>query len=615
MVNVRKTTCDTLWVLECCSIVQSSVSRLIKTGSKHSFLFFFAISCMLFSGMAGIFPSWFVKLAIDGLAALERGASQLNILPSQIQNYLPESISSQEIFNLDPNKLHLILPLTIVSVFAVEAVFKFLFQYNSRKLGLLIVRHLREQVHAHISQMSLAKQRQYDSGSILSVISSDLNSMQSWLAETMMNFFNESIKASFLLVWLLALNWKLTLLSLAVIPLFALPVAKIGKGIRNYARQGQDYIGKVTSYVAETLRNQTIIKAFNLEEHRDKKFEQKSNNLYGLNKRWAFYMALVSPLTNVIGSMGIAVILFLGLSAVQAGDLSIGEFSSFFVSSILLYDTIKRLGRVSTIAQSALGVADRVYELLDAPTQETKSSNQETLVEPVLGALEFQAVDFGYEGKALFEDLWFKIPSQTSVALVGPSGGGKTTLANLIPRFYELDSGKILLDGVDTARMPLENLRQQIAIVTQEPLLFTGSIRENILLGKIGASEVELEAAAEASFVTEFASDMDADIGEMGNNLSIGQKQRLSIARALISEAPIVILDEPTSALDNESQEYIAKAINNLKQNKTVIIIAHRLNTVKNCDRILYIEQGKILESGSHEELVKQDQSYAALLN
>lgn len=570
---------------------------------------------MLFSGLAGVFPSWFVKLAIDGLAALEQGATRLNILPQQLQNYLPASFISQDFFNLDPSKLHLILPVTIVSVFAVEAVLKFLFQYNSRKLGLLIVRELREKVHAHISQMSLAKQREYDSGSIISVISSDLNSMQSWLAETMMNFFNESIKAAFLMVWLLVLDWKLTLLSLAVIPLFALPVAKIGKGIRNYARQGQDYIGKVTSFVSETLRNQTIIKAFNLEANRDEKFVDKSNNLYNLNKRWAFYMALVSPLTNVIGSLGIAVILFLGLSAVQAGTLSVGEFSSFFVSSILLYDPIKRLGRVSTIAQSALGVADRVYELLDAPAQETRPENKETLVEPVLGALEFQAVKFGYEGKTLFEDLWLKIPSQTSIALVGPSGGGKTSLASLIPRFYEIDSGKILLDGIDIARIPLENLREQIAIVTQEPLLFSGSIRENILLGKLDANESELQAAAQASFVDEFAKDMDADIGEMGNNLSIGQKQRLSIARALISEAPIVILDEPTSALDNESQEYIAKAIDNLKQNKTVIIIAHRLNTVKNCDRILYIENGKILESGSHEDLLKQDQAYAALLN
>lgn len=571
---------------------------------------------MFFSGFAGILPSWFVKISIDGLAALKQGQTSLNILPKQLEQFLPASLVNSEYFNLDPNKLHLILPVTIIAVFAIEAFLKFLFQYNSRKLGLVIVRDLREQIHQHISRLSLTRQKQYDSGSIISVISSDLNSMQSWLAEAMMNLFNESITVVFLLAWLLVLDFKLTLISLLVIPLFAFPVIKLGKDIRSYARLGQDYIGKVTSFVAETLRNQTIIKAFNLELWRDNKFKTESDKLYQLNKRWIFFMSLVSPLTNLIGSIGIAVILFLGLSSVQAGGLSIGEFSSFFVSSILLYDPVKRLGRVSTIAQSALGIADRVYEFIDQPDQntETITKNQETLVEPVLGSIEFKDVCFSYDGTALFKDLNFKIKERTSLALVGPSGGGKSSLVSLIPRFYELDSGKILLDGTDIKRLSLEDLRKQIAIVTQEPLLFSGTIRENILLGRQNASEAELITAANESFVTEFAKDLNIGIGEMGNKLSIGQKQRISIARAFISQAPIIILDEPTSALDNESQEYIYQAINKLMQNKTVIIIAHRLNTVKHCDRILFIDKGKIIESGSHDELVLQDQAYAALL-
>ncbi|MDA0773153.1 MAG: ABC transporter ATP-binding protein [Cyanobacteria bacterium] len=597
--------------------MNKTITKLINTGKEYQFLFFFSIFCMFFSGFAGILPSWFVKVSIDGLAALKQGQESLNILPKQLLQFIPTDIVNSGYFNLDPHKIQLILPLTIIVVFAIDAVFKFLFQYNSRKLGLLIVKKIREQIHQHISKLSLMRQKKYDSGSIVSVISSDLNSMQSWLAESLMNIFNESIKATFLLAWLLVLDVKLTLISMVVIPMFAFPVLKVGKDIRNYARQGQDYIGKLTSFVAETLRNQTVIKSFNLELWRDNKFETESSNLYKLNKRWIFFMSLVSPMTNLIGSIGIALILFLGLSAVQSGSLSIGEFSSFFVSSILLYDPVKRLGRVSTIAQSALGVADRVYEFLDEPVQVIVSTNQEVLVEPVLGSLEFKDVSFSYDGKELFKDLNLKIPECSSVALVGPSGGGKSSLVSLIPRFFEVDSGKILLDGVNTARLALDDLRNQIAIVNQEPLLFSGTIRENIMLGRLNASEEELMMAAKESFVLEFAQTkgLDAEIGEMGNNLSIGQKQRLSIARAFISKAPIVILDEPTSALDNDSQEFIYQAITKMMQTKTVIIIAHRLSTVKHCDRIVYIENGKIVESGSHDELVRKDQAYAALLN
>ena len=592
---------------------------------------------MLFSGLAGVLPSWFVKISIDGLSAIENSKEYFSILPQQLLNNTEKITGFLTKFSVDfditaflnsgafswqPSKLYIILPSAIIVVFIFEAFFKFNYQYFARKVGLLVVKKMREDYHQKISSMSISSQRKHDTGSLVSVVSSDLQSLQSWLAESMMNLFSESFKAFFLFSWLLLLNWKLTLISMVTIPLFAIPVIKLGKGIRSYAKQGQEFVGTISSYLNETVRNQSIIKSFNLEEWRQEKFVDESSFLYGLFNKWIFFMALVSPMTNLIGAFGIAAILFFGLQAVSNGMLTVGEFSSFFVTSILLYDPVKRLGRVSTIFQSALGVADRVFELLEEPSQEEASSGIK-LDSKLVGEIEFKNLEFSYQDKKLFEGLNLKIKAGESLALVGPSGGGKTSLVSLLPRFYELDSGSITIDGNDINKLELKSLRQQIALVTQEPLLFSGTIRENILLGSdlyhSDKNNAELESllnqAIKDSFVADFAKDLDQQIGEGGNKLSIGQRQRLSLARAFISQAPIIILDEPTSALDNESQECIYKSIEKLRQDRTVIIIAHRLDTVRSCDRIVYLQAGKIIEEGSHDELLAKGEAYASLLN
>lgn len=581
---------------------------------------------MLVSGLASVLPSWFVKISIDGLAALQNNQSTLNILPQQILHFITSNpffadITKSNLFIWQVDQLKIILPLAIVMVFFIEAIFKFFYQFFARKLGLEIVRSLRERFHQHLNLLSLQKHKSIDSGSFVSVISSDLQNLQSWLAETLMNLFSESFTALFLALWLLVVNWKLTLFSFLVIPLFAIPVVKLGKGIRLNASQGQRYVGLLSSFVNETIKNQTVIKAFNLENWRQEQFRIESNKLFNIFDRWAFFMAIVSPLTNLAGAFGIAVILFFGLKAVSEGVLTVGEFSSFFVTSILLYDPVKRLGRVATIFQSALGVADRIYALLDLPVQEDKSSCETHLPSSVQGSLEFREIGFDYDGSKVFQNFSLVIPAKTSVALVGPSGGGKSTLVSLVPRFYELNSGKILLDNIDISKLNLKELRRQIAIVGQEPLLFTGTIRENILLGAIDLEseilEQKLIEACRDAFVLEFAeklpSGLDSPVGESGANLSIGQKQRIAIARAFLSNAPIIILDEPTSALDNESQEYVYNSIQKLMETRTVIIIAHRLNTIKTCDKIVYIDNGKIVEQGSHSELLSQEKAYASL--
>lgn len=608
--------------------MSKSSKKLTKEFLKHKGLLFTALIAMFISGLTSVLPSWFVKISIDGLAAMQNNVEKFSLIPQQIQSWLSQNVSSLDMENflvVDVSNFKNILPLAIIAVFLIEAIFKFTYQYCSRKLGLCVVKDIRERFHQHINKMSMKDISNIDSGSLVSVVSSDLQSLQSWLAESIMNLFSESFKALFMFSWLLLINWKLTMISTIVIPLFAIPVIKLGKGIRNNARSGQDQVGNLSTYFAESINNQSIIKAFNLEKTRDQGFKKVSTKLFNTFKKWAFYMAVVSPLTNFVGAIGISAILYYGLNAVLNHTLTVGEFSSFFVTSLLLYDPVKRLGRVSTIFQSALGVADRFYKLIDIPAQVDSKEGKVTLKD-AQGKLEIKDLAFSYiESDKLFEGLNIDFKAKTSTALVGPSGSGKTTLVSLLLRFFEINSGSIKIDDTDIKDISLKNLRQQFALVSQEALLFSGTLKENIVYGlgsdhTLLATELEerFQASCKKAHVTEFMEKLsekeNSFIGEAGNNLSIGQKQRISIARAFMSFAPIVILDEPTSALDNESQELIYESIQNLMKEKTVIVIAHRLSTIKSCDQIIYLENGKIIERGSHSELLDQGQAYAALI-
>ena len=605
--------------------MSKSSKKLIKEFQKHKFLLFIALTAMLFSGLTSVLPSWFVKISIDGLAAIQNKVNNFSIMPQQLENWFnQQNIVVPEIFTINIHSFKYILPIGIVLVFLIEALFKFSYQYTSRKLSLKIVKDIRERFHRHVSKLSMKDINKIDSGSLVSVVSSDLQSLQSWLAESLINLFSESFKAIFLFSWLLMVNFKLTIISSIVIPLFAIPVLKLGKGIRNNARTGQNQVGTIASYISETINNQEIVKAFNLEDIRDKNFTQASKSLFETFKKWALYMALVSPITNILGAIGISAILFYGLSSVMNNSLTVGEFSSFFVTSLLLYDPVKRLGRVSTIFQSALGVADRFYEILEIPIQSDLNETQKVLSN-AQGEIEIKNLNFSYsDEQKLFEKLNLNLKANSSLALVGPSGSGKSSLIALLLRFHDINSGEILIDKTNIYDLSLKNLREQFALVTQEAMLFSGSIKENILYG-LGSNFATTEnldelfqRACDKSHVTEFLSKLpekeNSLVQESGSNLSIGQKQRISLARAFISNAPIVILDEPTSALDNESQELVYQAIKNLMQEKTVIIIAHRLSTIEACDNIVYLEDGQIKEQGNHKDLSNSKSLYAALL-
>jgi|688.fasta_scaffold00042_52 subfamily B ATP-binding cassette protein MsbA len=646
---------------------KSIFQNLRETARPYDHLFIFSLSFMFLSGIANILPSWLIKVSIDGISALGSNSTKFSIIPKQAEEYLLKHYPSgleisffnfKHIFSASglSKALYLstgdfinLLPIAIVVVFTIDAIFKLSYIFSIRSWGLRIVQDLRDKFHLHLNQMALKEQEKYDSGSLVSVVSSDLQSLQSWLSETMTNLFNDGFKALFLFGWLLFINFKLTTLTLVTIPLFALPVIKIGKQIRKYSKSGQDYVGQISSFINETLVNQRIIKAFNLENWRQNKFAQESKILYKLQSNWFLFMSIVSPITNIVAALGISIILYFGLRSVGQHDISIGEFSSFFVTSILLYDPIKRLGRVSTILQSALGVSERVYKILDEPIQENREQSQDSSEPrtenlsalPLAASVEFKNVIFEYEARSkveagenaeigvyeqsrLFNNLNLYIAAKTSLAIVGPSGSGKTTLVSLIPRFYEINAGEILVDAHSIKDLSLHQLRRYIALVNQDPLLFTGTLRENleIVLPKHLSKEtineslnLALDKAYLREFINELPEGIDSNIGERGQKLSLGQRQRVSLARAFLSKAPIVILDEPTSALDNKSQQFVYSSIQELMKERTVIIIAHRLDTIQSCNKIIYIENGEILESGTYDELLAAKNKFAALID
>jgi subfamily B ATP-binding cassette protein MsbA len=644
---------------------KSIFQNLRETARPYDHLFIFSLSFMFLSGIANILPSWLIKVSIDGISALGSNSTKFSIMPKQAEEYLLKHYPSgleisffnfKHIFSASglSRALYLstgdfinLLPIAIVVVFTIDAIFKLSYIFSIRSWGLRIVQDLRDKFHLHLNQMALKNQEKYDSGSLVSVVSSDLQSLQSWLSETMTNLFNDGFKALFLFGWLLFINFKLTMLTLVTIPLFALPVIKIGKKIRKYSKSGQDYVGQISSFINETLVNQRIIKAFNLENWRQSKFAQESKILYKLQSNWFLFMSIVSPITNIVAALGISIILYFGLRSVGQHDISIGEFSSFFVTSILLYDPIKRLGRVSTILQSALGVSERVYKILDEPIQEdiSEASAENLSALPLAASVEFKNVVFEYEARSaksssvteletnaqaqishssrIFNNLNLYIAAKTSLAIVGPSGSGKTTLVSLIPRFYEINAGEILVDAHSIKDLSLHQLRRYIALVNQDPLLFTGTLRENleIVLPKhlsIEAKNESLNIALDKAYLREFINELpdgiDSNIGERGQKLSLGQRQRVSLARAFLSKAPIVILDEPTSALDNKSQQFVYSSIQELMKERTVIIIAHRLDTIQSCNKIIYMENGEILESGTYDELLARSNKFANLV-
>jgi len=523
------------------------------------------------------------------------------------------------LFGGDRSDLKIILPQLLLLSFFGNALFSFLSSYYMKTLGLKVVRNIRNQLYESLIYKSIDYLSKSRTGDLVSRISNDIDKIRFAVSETTTIYIKESMTLMILLFIVFYLDWRMALISMIITPVAGIVMKLFGKKVHNKVIQSQETIGELSSFLTETVSGNKIVKAYNMESKEISKFVKLNEKHYKINARISFLSSLPSPLMNIIGGIVAALIFGLGMHRISEGTIDAGQFISFIASLFMMYDPLKRLSKAHIdFNQGKAGYA-RVMAIID---DVNPIKDVEDPIEPdkVKGQIEFNDVSFGYnDSVVVIENMSFKIEKNEIVAIVGKSGSGKTTMMNLLLRFYENSKGKILLDGNDIKEISMRSLRKNIGLVTQDVFLFNDTIRNNITYGTESFTKEQIEKVADISRASEFIDKLpekyETMVGERGVFLSNGQRQRISIARAILKDPSILIFDEATAALDNESEKLIQKAMKDVMKNRTSFVIAHRLSTITEASRILVIEKGKIIESGNHDELIKKKGHYYLFYN
>ncbi len=509
-----------------------------------------------------------------------------------------------------------LLPFAIIALFLVKGIFDYGQSYLMSYVGQRIIADLREKIYNHLQSLSLSFFTRHPTGVLMSRIINDVNLVQGAVSEAVTGLIKDFFTILGLVVVVFYRDWKLALVAMVVFPLAIYPLVKFGRKLRSYSYRSQTTMGDISAILMETISGNRIVKAFNMEDYERKRFAGENRKLFNLLMKSVRVRALSHPLMEFLGGVGIAFIVFYGGYNVIKGVATPGTFFSFLAALLMLYEPVKRLSGVNNTIQQGLAAASRIFEVLDA-VPEIRNKPGAKPLHSITQGIEFQDVSFRYEEEWVLKNINLQIKVGEVVAFVGASGGGKTTLLNLLPRFYDVSSGRILIDGVDIRDYTIESLRSMIGIVTQQTILFNDTVKNNIAYGKMGEPMEEIIKAAQAAnahgFIQNLPQGYDTIIGEQGIKLSGGERQRISIARALLKNAPILILDEATSSLDSESEVEVQKALEYLMQGRTTLVIAHRLSTVRRADRIVVISNGTIKEIGTHEELLEKNGEYKRL--
>ena len=496
----------------------------------------------------------------------------------------------------------------------------YLSAYLMTDIGQRVVRDLRNQLFKHILDQSAAFFSRRSTGQLMSRITNDVSQVQQAVSETAGDLLREGLAlfgyASLLFYW----DHNLALVFVTGAPIVVYPLVRLGQRVRRSTRRSQEQLEHLSHLAAEAFTGHRIVKGFGTEAHESRRFASAAELLYRTNLKITSTVALLPPLMEFLGGLAVVALIWYGSTRISGGETSQGVFLAFIFAAFMMYTPIKKLSRVNTNLQQAMAASERIFHLLDRHT-EVKEREGAAALAPVRRSVEFRNVAFAYDDDAatpILRDVSFRVGAGQVVAIVGLSGAGKTTLVNLIPRFYDVTSGAVLIDDVDIRDVTLRSLRAQVGIVTQETVLFDDTIALNIAYGSPAASSREIEAAACAAHAHEFILQQphgyETRIGERGQKLSGGQRQRLAIARALLKNSPILILDEATSALDAESEQLVQDALANLMRNRTAFVIAHRLSTVRRADVVVALERGRVAEIGRHDELLANPDSVYAKL-
>jgi len=520
-------------------------------------------------------------------------------------------------FNVTQEKLEVFIPALLVIVIFGKGSFTFLSSYFMKSIGFKVVKKLRDDLFEHLMYQSAVYFDKTATGNLMTRLTSDVDKVQEALAGSMKDFIQEVFTLLALLIFIFYKDWQLAIAFFVIIPLAGVPLAVFSKYLKKRGRQNQIKMSEIYNRIHEAITGNKIVKAFTMEKFELKKFFQATQEYFRTSMKLAWVGSLSSPFMEFLGGIIGAFILLAGTTRIAKGAISPGDFTAFLVAIFYSYTPIKKLSRANVVIQQGLVSYQRINEVLECQPQVMDSPEARPLPS-INGHVKFDNVSFCYDdAKSVLEDVNFEVKPAEMVALVGLSGSGKTTIINLISRFYEPTAGKILIDGIDIREVSMVSLRSQIGLVSQDLILFNDTVRNNIAYG---LEEMPLEKiietakAAEAhDFIEELPQGYDSIIGEKGALLSSGQRQRLAIARALIKDPPILILDEATSALDSESERLIQAALANVLKDRTAIVIAHRLSTIRNANKILVVDRGKIIESGTHQQLCQRDGIYKKL--
>jgi ATP-binding cassette, subfamily B, bacterial MsbA len=484
--------------------------------------------------------------------------------------------------------------------------------YLMTDVGQRVVRDVRNQLFRHILSQSAGFFSRRTSGQLMSGITNDVNQIQRAVSETAGDLVREGLSVLAFAALMFYYDAKLALVVVTGAPIVVYPLVRLGQRVRRTSRRVQEELAHLSHIVAEAFTGHRIVKAFGAEAHEANRFQGAAQRLYRTTLKVTSTVSILPPLMEFLGGVAVVALIWHGSTRIGAEGMTQGDFFAFVVAAFMMYGPIKKLSRVNTNLQQAIAASERIFEMLDTHSEVTERPGAGRLA-PLQHGIEFRNVSFMYDdgsGKYVLRDVSFPVHAGQVIALVGLSGAGKTTLVNLIPRFFDVTAGAILIDGVDIRDVTLKSLRAQIGIVTQETVLFDESIASNIAYGSPGASQAEIEAAARTAHAHEFVVTLpeqyDTWIGERGQRLSGGQRQRLAIARALLKNSPILILDEATSSLDAESERLVQDALANLMRNRTSFVIAHRLSTVRRADAIIALERGRVAEIGRHDELLSR---------